>query len=138
MSGPSVYVQYRAVQRRLLDVPSKLAERAALRITKLWKASYLAGQSPEGDAWDPNAPSTIRRKGHGLVMRESDETMEATRAIASAGAGVRLTTGPKAAWHVEPTANRPARHVLPRRMPATWLTALREIGIDLARRAVNG
>lgn len=138
MAGPSVAVMYKAVQRRLLDVPSKLAERGALRITRLWKAAYAAGTTPEGERWAPNAPSTIARKGHGRVMQETGETMDETRALPSGGAGIRLTTGAKAAWHTEATDNRPARHVLPRRHPPTWLAALRTLSIDLARRAVRG
>lgn len=137
MAGPGAAVKYRAVLRQLAAVPARLSERSALAITRLWRANYAAGQDPYGAAWAPNAPSTIAHKGHGRVMQETGETMDETRAVPMAGAGVSLRTGPRAAWHLEATANRPARPVLPLRgVPPTWRQAMQRIAIEEARKAV--
>lgn len=35
------------------------------------KQAFDSRQSPGGEAWAPNAPSTIRRKGHGIQLFET-------------------------------------------------------------------
>jgi hypothetical protein len=123
----------------LLEVPAQMAPKTALRITKLWKASYAAGQDAYGRPWARLAASTLRRKRGPGIMRETDATFDATRAVPAAGAGVSLSTGPVAAYHQEESGSRPARPVIPDHgVPTSWIAAAREIGVDLARKAVSG
>jgi len=35
------------------------------------KAAFDSGSSPGGEPWTPNAPSTIEKKGHGIVLFET-------------------------------------------------------------------
>lgn len=139
MSGPSALVKYRKIARSLHKVPSQMSGPAAIAITRLWKRTYQAGQDPYGKALPPLAPSTIRRKGHGRIMIETGATLDATEARPMPGAGVQLRTGPKAEYHLEPTANRPARPEVPLYgLPPTWIRALKKIGYDAAKKAVRG
>jgi hypothetical protein len=137
MSGPTPEALVAAVYRKLLAVPSRIATRGALAITKLWRAAYVAGRSPDGQRWPALAASTVRRKGHALILRDSDETLGATRAVPARGSGILLQTGPNAAWHMKPTANRPQRRVLPLRLPAEWMRALARIADDENRKATS-
>jgi hypothetical protein len=114
--------------RELAKVPALASKDGAAAIEKLWRRSYRAGQDPYGNQWAPNAPSTIARKGHGRVMQETGATLRETRATALPSAGIKLTTGHKAAWHMQATENRPARKVMPAHgLPATWRAALKKI-----------
>lgn len=137
--GFSAASRYRQVAKRLLEVPSRMSAASALAVEKLWRRSYMAGTDPYGKPWAPNKPSTIRRKGHNWVMVDKQETLDATRVRPLPGAGISLRTGPKAAWHLEPSGTRPARPVLPLSgLPATWLVALKKIAADAAQKAVHG
>lgn len=139
MSGPGVAVKMRKVLKALLVVPAKLADRGALRITKDWKMMYAAGNDAYGRPWARLAPSTLARKKGPGILRESEETFDATRAVPSAGAGIKLVTGPTAAYHQEAVGSRPARPVIPLEgVPSRWVELLRPIGVDLSRKAVRG
>lgn len=128
----------RAALRELARVPSRASREGALAIEKLWRRSYMASQDPYGNEWAALKPSTIRRKGHDWIMVDTQETLDQTRARALPGAGIALRTGRKAAWHMEPTANRPARRVLPAfGLPATWRAKLRSIAVGEFRKAVR-
>lgn len=118
----------RSALRELTRVPSRVSREGALAIEKLWRRSYMAGQDPYGNEWAANKPTTIRRKGHDWVMVDTQETLDQTRARALPGAGISLRTGHKASWHMQATADRPARRVLPAfGLPATWRAKLREL-----------
>lgn len=114
--------------RELTRVPSRVASKSALEIEKMWRRSYMASQDPYGNEWPALKPSTIKRKGHDWIMVDTQETLDQTRVRALPGAGIELRTGKKAAWHMQPTANRPARRVLPAfGLPKAWRAKLREI-----------
>lgn len=118
----------RAALRELTKVPALASADGAKAIERLWRRNYRAGLDPYGAAWAPLAPRTIARKGHARIMVETGETLRETRAAALPGAGIKLTTGYKAAWHMKPTENRPARKVMPAHgLPATWRAELKKI-----------
>lgn len=124
--------------RELTRVPSRVSSKAAPAIERLWRRDYMAGLDPYGKAWAPLRPSTVRRKGHDRIMVESGETLAQTRARPLGGAGIALRTGPKASWHMQATASRPARRVLPAfGLPKTWRAELREISAREFKRAVS-
>lgn len=98
----------------------------------------MAGTDPYGREWAPNAPSTIKKKGHDWVMVDTEATLNATRVRPLPGAGISLRTGPKAAYHLEAHGSRPARPVLPLRgVPPTWRAKLNEIAKAEAIKAVR-
>ena len=114
--------------RELARVPSRVSTKGAAAIERDWRAKYRAGQDPYGNALAPLAPSTIARKGHDTIMVETGATYAETRAKALPGGGIGLTTGYKAAWHMEATATRPARPVVPKHgLPAKWRAKLQAI-----------
>lgn len=118
----------RAALRELTKVPALASADGAKAIERLWRRNYRAGLDPYGNAWAPNAPSTIARKGHARVMQETGATLRETRVAPLPGAGMKATTGYKAAWHMRATDNRPARKVMPAHgLPATWRAELKKI-----------
>lgn len=128
----------RSALRELTRVPSRTSAAGAAAIEKLWRKNYRAGLDPYGNAWAPLRPSTIARKGHDRIMVETGETLHQTRAATLPGGGIALRTGHKAAWHMQPTENRPARRVMPAfGLPKTWRAKLREIADREFRRAVR-
>lgn len=75
---------------------------------------------PDGASWPPNAPSTVRRKGHGKVLRDKDDLMQsltsdhpdAIRHVFDEGNTGGLTFGTSrdySRYHDRPSGNRPAR-----------------------------
>lgn len=134
----SAAARYANVARELQKVPSRVSAQAAPAIERMWRKSYRAEQDPYGRPWAKLAPSTIARKGFDTIMVETGETYKATRVRPLAGAGIALTTGHKAQWHLEATGNRPARPVLPLHgLPAPWRERIRKITVDAARKAVR-
>lgn len=139
VSGPSAAVKYRKIARELQKVPSRVSSQAAPVIQRMWRKTYRAGQDPYGVKWAPLAPSTIARKGHDTIMVETGQTYADTRVSTLPGAGIQLTTGHKAQWHLEATENRPARPVLPLRgLPTAWRDRLQKLYVDAAKKAVRG
>jgi hypothetical protein len=139
VSGPSAAVKYRKIARELQKIPARVSAEGAPAIERLWRKTYRAGQDAYGKPWAKLAPSTVARKGHDTIMVESKETYNETRVRPLSGAGLQLVTGRKAAWHLEPTANRPARPVPPLNgTPSPWKERLRKIyvakGIEAVRR----
>lgn len=137
MAGPDPSRLLAAVYRKLLAVPAKIAARGAIAITKAWRADYRAGRSPDGQAWPALAPSTVKRKGHGRILQDTEDTLDQTRAVPSPGAGIRLLTGPRAAYHMKGHRRRPARRVLPLRFPSPWKALLARIADDENRKATR-
>lgn len=124
--------------KELARVPSRVASKSALEIEKMWRRSYMAGTDPYGNEWAANKPSTIKKKGHDWVMVDSQETLNKTRARPLPGAGIGLFTGPNAKHHMQPTANRPARRVLPAfGLPKAWRAKLRDIYFAECQKAVR-
>lgn len=136
--GFSAATRYRAAARELVNVPANVAARGAYAIQAGWRRNYEAGKDPYGNAWAENAPATVAKKGHGRVMQDSGETLAQTIARPLPGAGIRLATGPRAAYHLDATGSRPERRVLPLSgVPATWRAALARIAREEARKAVK-
>lgn len=118
--------------KELTRVPSRVSSKGALEIEKMWRRSYMAGTDPYGNEWAANRPSTIKKKGHDWVMvgggKRGGQTLEKTRVRALPGAGIALHTDIVASYHMQPTANRPARRVLPAfGLPKAWRAKLREV-----------
>jgi len=129
----------RRALRELVRVPSRITGRGSVEIEKLWRRSYMASQDPYGNEWAALKPSTIRKKGHDWIMVDTQETLNQTRVKRLSAAGIVLQTGGKAAWHMQATANRPARRVLPAfGLPKTWRAKLRAIAAQEFKRAVTG
>jgi hypothetical protein len=125
--------------KELARVPSRVSKVGALEIEKMWRRSYMASQDPYGNELAALKPSTIKKKGHDWIMVDTQETLDSTRVRALPGAGIALRTGKKASWHMQPTANRPARRVLPAfGLPKTWRAKLRAIAEAEFSKAVRG
>lgn len=125
--------------RELTKVPALASRDGAAAIERLWRRNYRAGLDPYGNAWAPLAPRTIAKKGHDRIMIETGATLAETRAAPLPGAGISLRTGHKAAWHMTPTENRPARKVMPAHgLPATWRAALKKIVERRMKAAAKG
>lgn len=134
----SAAARYANVARELQKVPSRVSAEAAPAIERMWRKTYRAGQDPYGRPWAKLAPSTIARKGHDTIMVETKQTYNETRVRPLPGAGLALSTGYKAQWHLEPTENRPARPVLPLSgLPSAWRERIRKITVDAARKAAR-
>lgn len=133
----SAAAKYMVLLRELAKVPERMSGPAAVKLQQLWRRTYMAGQDPYGNEWAPNAPSTIKKKGHDWVMVDSESTLSRTWVRPMEGGGVVLRSGPNAKWHVEATKNRPARPVMPLHgLPTTWIQALIKIEIEEAEKVM--
>lgn len=134
----SAAARYRNVAKELNKVPARLSAQAAPAIERMWRKTYRAEQDPYGRPWAKLSPVTIAKKGFDTIMVESGDTYKETRVRPLSGAGIGLTTGYKAQWHLEAVGNRPARPVLPLHgLPAPWRERLRKIAVDAARKAAR-
>ena len=71
-SFDSVNSLFSDISNRIRDIDYEPAMIASLElIADGEKAAFDAGQAPGGGAWAPNAPSTIKKKGHGIVLFET-------------------------------------------------------------------
>jgi hypothetical protein len=125
--------QIRASLAKLAAVPSRAAPAVALEIDNLLLKSFADECDAYGRKWAPLAPSTVKRKkGNTVIMYRTGASQAATHAVAAQGAGVRISTGPKMAYHLEPSGTRPARPILPiYGLPATWRAAIKS-AVDAA------
>lgn len=124
--------------RELTRVPSRVTGRGAPAIEQMWRRNYMASKDPYGNEWAGLRPSTIKKKGHDWIMVDTQETLNQTRVKRLSAAGLVLQTGHKASWHMQATANRPARRVLPAfGLPKTWRAKLREIATEEFKKAVR-
>lgn len=106
------------------------------------RQGFEAGRAPNGSTWAPNAPATVKRKGHGKVLRDTgrlgvslvesghpDAVVEIVNEPAGCGFA-RGTSVPYSAPNQKGTKRIPAR-------PHVGLTEdacdeLAELGADLA------
>jgi hypothetical protein len=138
MAGLSAAAKYRRIAKELLKVPSQVSKDAALGIEKMWRRSYMAGTDPYGNEWEANKDSTIKKKGHDWVMVDTEGTLKETRVRPLPGAGISLRTGKNASYHLEATATRPARPVLPLYgMPKAWTAYMKKVYVERAQKAVH-
>lgn len=134
----SAAAKYANVARELNKVPARVSSQAAPAIERMWRKTYRLQQDPYGKQWAKLAKSTIDRKGFDTIMVEGGDTYRDTRVRTLPGAGIALSTGDKAQWHLEATANRPARPVLPLHgLPAPWRERIRKITVDTAKKAAR-
>lgn len=134
----SAAAKYANVARELQKVPSRVSSQAAPAIERMWRKSYRAEQDPYGRPWAKLSPRTIAKKGFDTIMVETGQTYKETRVRTLSGAGIALSTGYKAQWHLEATENRPARPVLPLHgLPSPWRERIRKIAVDAARKAAR-
>lgn len=125
--------QIRASLKKLLDVPSRAAPAVAVEIDNKLQDSFANECDAYGKPWAPLAASTVRRKrGNTVIMYRTGASQAQTHATAAQGAGVKITVGPKMAYHLEPSGTRPARPILPiYGLPATWRAAIK-VAVDAA------
>jgi hypothetical protein len=121
--------------RRLMDnlgelttIPSRVAKAAAADINGFIQEEFDEEQDPYGDAWAPDAPSTVKKKGHDRIMFETGETKDTTMARPTAGAGIEITSTQQAGYNQFPRGDVPARPVLPSRdeLPEEWQDAIQK------------
>jgi len=48
---------------------TSLLENELIRLSELHKSYFDSSSGPDGQAWAPNAPSTVKQKGHSVVLR---------------------------------------------------------------------
>lgn len=125
--------QIRASLAKLAGVPSRAAPAVAIAIDNKLQDSFANECDAYGRPWAPLAPSTVKRKkGNSVIMYRTGASRAATHAVAAAGAGVRIATGPKMAFHLAASGTRPARPILPiYGMPASWNAAIKS-AVDAA------
>jgi hypothetical protein len=122
------------VLRELANVPSQVSKSFAAYATKQIKAGFRAGVDPYGSPWKPNAPSTIRKKGHGRPNIDTGAMMVSAKAVPLPGAGVTFRVGPGYA-----TFAQRVRPFFPNAgMPPAWREALRELVREQIRKTLKG
>ena len=107
----------------LAQVPSRVAAPVAADINEELARQFAQGSDPYGQPWQKLRPSTIRKKGHDLIMIDTGETERETRAVPMQGAGIELVSTEQAQHHQTPGDHgRPARPVLPNKadLPISW------------------
>ena len=108
-------------------IPSRIATNVAHAITLAFARQFRQGADPYGNPWRALSPTTVRKKGHDLIMIDTGKMQQETRAVPMPGAGIALITVPYAAYHQGPGPyGRPARPVLPnkRELPEAWQAAV--------------
>lgn len=120
-------VAFRANLRRLAGVPSRVARRAAPRITVIIRLNTSAGLDAYGKPFAPLAPSTLARGRHPPPMVDTGRSLAETRARPLSGAGITIEIGGAYVYHVSSYKTRPVRSVVPERagLPASWNAALK-------------
>lgn len=121
----------------LATVPSRITSPVSDAINEEFALQFAQGSDPYGRPWANLRPSTIRKKGHDLIMIDTDETERETRAVPMRGAGIELISTEQAQHHQEPSGDRPARPVLPNGsdLPQKWQAAI-EKELEIAFRKV--
>ncbi len=112
----------------LATIPSRISAPVAVRFNELLRAEFDSGSDPYGKPWAPLKPSTVRKKGHDLVLIETNKLAAETIAIPRGGAGIELITLPYGAFHQTGTKWMVPREILPDRadLPLTWQAVIRE------------
>lgn len=113
----------------LAGVPSRAAGRVSERLNELLDREFDEEQSPDGQAWEPLAESTVRRKRGDRRILQRTETMRADIRVRPApGAGVEIDAPHPASYHQIGTSEMPARKLLPEggELPADWQEAIDE------------
>lgn len=111
----------------LAKVPSRISSPVAARLNSEIQREFQEERDPYGDAWNPLAASTARRKGHARILYESGTLMRETRALPMAGAGVRLESVDYGRFHQEGTGSR-HRPIFPDQadLPEEWQDVIDE------------
>jgi len=130
----------KAMARRLEEVPARYSRKLAPLLDADLQRTIDAGTDPNGRPWAPLKESTIRRKGGDARILIRSGISRGLTYIASLGSsGIRMTVGGAYRWHMQPTAHRVARPVLPiYGLPATWRALAVQIGGEEFARALGG
>jgi phage gpG-like protein len=100
---------------------SPFLKRELVNLESLHAVYFAATTSPAGEAWAPLAPSTIKRKGHSQILRDTGrlikslatKSADSVRDVVDEGAnrsGLAFGTSvPYSIFHDKATAKRPAR-----------------------------
>ncbi len=122
--------------RELGGVPSRASSALADRLTERMRDCFTTESDPYGVPWAPLKASTVRRKGgNAVVLYRTGETGASCYARPMGGAGVALTAGGAAVWHMTDSGTRPARKVLPDHgLPPAWREDVAAVlGAEVAR-----
>lgn len=127
--------------RRLAEVPSRMATKAAEGISDAIQQQFDAGVDPYGEPWEPLAPSTLARKQGPGILDETSAMRDGIEVAPTGGAGVGITFNDKpdvAMYHQYGTARMPARKILPEEgLPDTWERALADAAEDEIERTMK-
>ncbi len=112
---------------RLSNVPSRIARPISDRFTVRLKREFKEGADSYGTPWVPLKPSTVKRKGHPLIMIDTGKTRDETRSIVLSGSGIGFLSTSYAGYHMGKSGPRPARPIFPHKseLPPEWLDDIR-------------
>jgi hypothetical protein len=79
--------------RKLAEVPSRASVMAADAIGALIDGQWEAQQDPYGNAWAPLRPYTIAKKGHAVILEDSEVARRGTRVTPLPGGGIAIELG---------------------------------------------
>lgn len=122
------------------QVASRVTTAVAEDINGFLAVEFVAEVDPYGDPWAPNAESTVRRKGHDVIMFETGQTGRETRAFPMRGAGIEIRSTEQAGYNQFERENAPARPVLPSRadLPKLWSDAIEQRFDEAVGSAMSG
>lgn len=127
-----IFGKLKAMVGRLEQVRPSVARKLAPKLDRRLQSCFDTGTDPYGKPWAKLKASTvIRKRGDTRILIRSGMSRALTY-VAALGQGVAFTIGGALGWHMNPTANRVARRILPIfGLPATW----RQDCVDVAGEA---
>lgn len=119
------------------------------RMEELHAGYFYGQQGPDGAGWAPNAPSTIRRKGHGVVLVDKYKLLPSmTRPFADEAVRMTIDEWPKATMifgntlpysvinnNGNPARNLPARKHIGLTLP--FFDKMAESAVEFAREKIT-
>ena len=134
-----VFGKLKALVGRLEQVRPSVARKLAPRLDRRLQACFDAGTDPYGKPWAPLKPSTLVRKGGDARILIRTGMSRALTYVAALGQGVGITIGGALGWHMNPTAHRVARPILPvHGLPATWRQDAADVAGEEFAREIGG
>lgn len=123
----------------LAQIPSRVTSKAAVRINLEIAKQFAQGTDPYGKPWARLKPATIRKKGHDLILVDTNRMQAETIAIPRRGAGIELVTVGYAGFHQTGTKWMVPREVLPDRaeLPLAWQAIIREELADAFKKVMR-
>lgn len=108
--------------RELAKVPSQVSRDFSDYISEELQNQFLEGRDSYRRPWPALDPQTVKRKGHAMVLRQTDALMLSAKARPLSGHGVGLSAASHGVYH------QTTRPVLPNAgLPAEWRAKLKEL-----------